>query len=83
MNPPELLGSQVGENSQNFIDEVNKIFGLMKVTSNDRVKLAYYHLKDVAHILFTQWKENRRVDAIHVTWDCFTRAFYTGPSQES
>ncbi|WMV09553.1 hypothetical protein MTR67_002938 [Solanum verrucosum] len=53
MNPPEFLGSQVAEDPQNFIDEVKKIFGVMQVTGNDRVKLASYQLKDVAHIWFT------------------------------
>ncbi|WMV29284.1 hypothetical protein MTR67_022669 [Solanum verrucosum] len=75
MSPPEVLGSQVGENPQNFIDEVKKIFRVMEVTGNDRVELASYKLKDVAHIWFTQWKENRGKNAASVTWECFTRAF--------
>ncbi|WMV46171.1 hypothetical protein MTR67_039556 [Solanum verrucosum] len=37
---------------QNFIDEVNKIFGMMKVTINDRVEFMSYPLKDVAHIWY-------------------------------
>uniref|UniRef100_M1DXH3 Gag-pol protein n=1 Tax=Solanum tuberosum TaxID=4113 RepID=M1DXH3_SOLTU len=53
MNPPEFLGSQVGEDPQNFIDEVNKIFGVMQVTGNDRVELSSTKLNDVAHIWFT------------------------------
>ncbi|WMV37800.1 hypothetical protein MTR67_031185, partial [Solanum verrucosum] len=30
-----------------------------RVTGNDRVELASFQLKDVAHIWFTQWKDNR------------------------
>ncbi|KAH0647574.1 hypothetical protein KY285_032822 [Solanum tuberosum] len=75
MNPLEFLGSQVGEDPQNFINEVKKIFGVMQVTGNDRVELASYQLKDVAHIWFTQWKKNRGENAALVTWECFTRAF--------
>jgi len=45
------------------------------VTGNDRMELASYHLKDVAHIWFTQWKENRGMDAVPVTWEFFTGAF--------
>ncbi|KAH0719580.1 hypothetical protein KY285_015611 [Solanum tuberosum] len=41
---------QVGEDPQNFIDEVKKIFGVMQVNGNGRVELASYQLKDVAHI---------------------------------
>uniref|UniRef100_M1DDS5 Gag-pol polyprotein n=1 Tax=Solanum tuberosum TaxID=4113 RepID=M1DDS5_SOLTU len=44
MNLPEFLGSQIGEDPQNFIDEVKKIFGVMQVTGNDRVELASYQL---------------------------------------
>ncbi|WMV50487.1 hypothetical protein MTR67_043872 [Solanum verrucosum] len=54
MNPPEFPGSQVGEDPQNFIDEVKKIFVVMQVTRNDRVELRSYQLKDVGHIWFTQ-----------------------------
>ncbi|WMV50554.1 hypothetical protein MTR67_043939 [Solanum verrucosum] len=75
MNPLEFLGSQVGEDPQNFIDEVKKIFGVMQVTGNDRVGLESYRLKDVAHIWFTQWKENKGEGAAPVTWECFTGAF--------
>ncbi|WMV18678.1 hypothetical protein MTR67_012063 [Solanum verrucosum] len=67
MNPPEFLGSQVGEDTQNFIDEVKKIFGVMQVPGNERVELASYQLKDVAHIWFTQWKENMGENVAHVT----------------
>ncbi|KAH0644931.1 hypothetical protein KY284_032815 [Solanum tuberosum] len=75
MNPPEFLGLQVGEVPQNFIDEVKKIFGVMQVTGNDRVELASYQLKDVAHIWFIQWKKNRGTDPVPVTWECFSEAF--------
>uniref|UniRef100_M1DRS5 Gag-pol protein n=1 Tax=Solanum tuberosum TaxID=4113 RepID=M1DRS5_SOLTU len=74
MNPLEFLGSQVGEDPKNFIDEVKKIFGVMQVIRNLRVELTSYQLKDVAHIWLTQWKENRGADATPVTWECFTRA---------
>ncbi|WMV37916.1 hypothetical protein MTR67_031301 [Solanum verrucosum] len=53
MNPPEFLESQIGEDPQNFIDEVKKIFQVMEVTGNDRDELAYYQLKDMAHIWYT------------------------------
>ena len=35
MNPPMFLGLQVGKDPQKFIDEVNKIFGMMSVTGNN------------------------------------------------
>ncbi|WMV30651.1 hypothetical protein MTR67_024036 [Solanum verrucosum] len=50
MNPPEFLGSQIGEDPQNFIDEFKKIFEVMHVTGNDQVELESYQPNDVAHI---------------------------------
>lgn len=51
--PLELLGSQVGEDQQNIIDAVKKIFEVIQVIRNDRIELASYQLTDLAHILYT------------------------------
>jgi len=75
MNPLDFLGSKVGEEPQNFIDKVKKILGVMQVTGTGSVELESYQLKGVAHIWFTQWKENMGVDAAPVTYDCFTGYF--------
>ncbi|WMV46127.1 hypothetical protein MTR67_039512 [Solanum verrucosum] len=75
MNPRKFLGSQIGEEPQNIIDKVKKIFGVMQVTCNDRVELASYQLKDVAHIWLTKSKENRGADPAFVTWEYFTGSF--------
>ena len=42
MNTPKFLGSKIGEDPQYFIDKVTKIFGVMQLIGNDRVKLASY-----------------------------------------
>ncbi|KAH0644818.1 hypothetical protein KY284_032702 [Solanum tuberosum] len=60
MNPPEFLGSQVGEDPR---------ISLM------RVELVSYQIYDVALIWFTQWKENRVENAAPMTWEYFSRAF--------
>ena len=36
INPPKFIGSQVGKDPQKFIDEFNKIFGVMQVAVSDR-----------------------------------------------
>ena len=36
MNPSMFLGSHVGKDPQNFINEVKKIFFVMSVTGSDR-----------------------------------------------
>ena len=40
INSPEFLGSKVGEDPHNFIDEVKKILGVMQVTGTESVELA-------------------------------------------
>ena len=73
MNSPEFLGSQTNENPQNFLDEIKKIFEVMQVTGNDRVEYSSYQLKDVAHIWYTHWKENRGTYEDPITWDFFSK----------
>ena len=75
MNPPEFLGSQTNNDRQNFLDDIKKIFEVMQVTRNDRVELASYQLKDIAHIWYTRWKVNRGANAALLTWDCFRETF--------
>ncbi|WMV08920.1 hypothetical protein MTR67_002305 [Solanum verrucosum] len=75
MNPPEFLGSQVGDDPYNFTDEVKKIHGVMQVTGTKSIELASYQLNDVANNWFTQWKENKGENVAPLTCDCFTGAF--------
>ena len=70
INLPEFLGLQTNEDPQNFLDEIKKIFEVMQVTGNDRVKLSLYQLNDVAHICV-----NRGRDATYIAWDCFSDTF--------
>ena len=75
MNPPEFLGSQTNEDHQKFLDEIKKIFEVIKVIGNDFVEKAPCQFEDVAHICYTQWMENRGKDAARITWDCFSETF--------
>ncbi|TMX04501.1 hypothetical protein EJD97_007966 [Solanum chilense] len=75
MNAPEFLGSQAYEDSQNLLDKIKKIFKVMHVTWNDPVELPSYQLKDVSHIWYTQWKENRGANGAPITWYCFSETF--------
>ena len=34
----EFLGSQTNEDTQNFLDEINKIFEVMQISGNDQVE---------------------------------------------
>ena len=48
MNPPEFIVSKAGEDFQNFLNEIKKIFEVMQVIVKDRVELTIYQRKDVA-----------------------------------
>ena len=58
-----------------MLDEIKKICEVMQFSGNDRVKLASYQLKDVAHIWYTQWKDNRGANAAPITWDFISETF--------
>ncbi|WMV49983.1 hypothetical protein MTR67_043368 [Solanum verrucosum] len=79
MNSSEFVGSRVGEDPRNFINEVKKILEVMQVTGNESVELGSYQLKDVAHIWFTQWKKNRGNNATLMIWDCLLELFILNP----
>ncbi|TMX01730.1 hypothetical protein EJD97_023781 [Solanum chilense] len=59
MNPPIFLGSMVGEDPQDFLDRVYKVFSPMRVTSREKVEMASYQLRDASQIWYSQWKDNR------------------------
>lgn len=59
MNQPQFLGLQIGEDLQDIIDNVKKVFRVMLIIWNHRVELTSYQLKDVAYIWYTDLKENR------------------------
>ncbi|XP_049364360.1 uncharacterized protein LOC125829150 [Solanum verrucosum] len=75
MSPPTFLGSKVGEDPQEFLDEVYKIFQAMGVTSREKAELASFQLKDVSQVWFTQWKPNRPLEAGPIEWEEFKGAF--------
>ena len=75
MNYLSIATDPTNEDPQNFLDEIKKIFEVMQVTGIYRVELASYQLKDVAHIWYTQWKENRGANATPITSDCFSETF--------
>ncbi|KAH0644538.1 hypothetical protein KY284_032422 [Solanum tuberosum] len=75
MNPPKFFGSQVGEDPQEFLDEVYKIVDALGVTTWEKAELVAYQLKGVAQVWHTQWKRNRPEGADVICWEVFKRAF--------
>ena len=74
-NPPIFHGIKVDEDPQGFIDEVFKVVHCMGVTSKEKVELASYQLKDIAQVLFDQWRDERLVRAVQVDWGVFKTTF--------
>ena len=62
MNLPILLGSKVGEDSQEFHDGVYKVLSSMGVTSWKKAELSSYQCREVSQVWYTQWKNNRLVE---------------------
>ena len=54
MNPPIFLRSKVGEDPQEFLDNVYKVVSAIGVTSKEKAELASYQLRDVSQIWYTQ-----------------------------
>ncbi|KAH0644862.1 hypothetical protein KY284_032746 [Solanum tuberosum] len=75
MNPLIFFGSNVGEDHQDFMEEVYKIIDVMGVTSIEKADLAAYQLKGVSQAWFTQWKKNRLVGAGPIDWEVFKKTF--------
>lgn len=71
MNPPSLIGSSVTEDSENFIEELNRIFDVMHVIEAKRVELAAYKMKGVSRIWLDRWKDNRHDVAPVLSWVVF------------
>ncbi|WMV24816.1 hypothetical protein MTR67_018201 [Solanum verrucosum] len=75
MNPPMFLGSKVGEDLQELVDEMYKVVDAMGVTSEEKSELATYQLKNVAQVWFPQWMSNGLVGAGPIDWEVFKREF--------
>ena len=54
MNLLEFLGSQIGEDTLNFVDEIKKILDVTHVTTNYLVELASYTINDVFYLSYSK-----------------------------
>ena len=55
MNPPSFKGSKTLEDTQDFVDEVHKIFVAMGATDTEKAELTSYQLKDGAQTWCKMW----------------------------
>lgn len=57
------------------MEELQKVFEVMRVANVERVELVAYQLKGAARIWFDQWKKSRAEGAPIVSWVVFESAF--------
>lgn len=50
----------------------------IRVTSREKVESASYHLKLVAQVWFTQWKDSKPAESCPLEWEDFKEAFSKG-----
>lgn len=58
-----------------FINEMEKIFGVMYATNADGVDSSAYKLKDIAHNLYEEWEQIRGDNTETTVWYEFLGAF--------
>ena len=75
LDPPSFTGSDPNEDPQDFIDQIQRTFDVMHVSSKEALELAAYRLKGVAILWYESWKQSRETDAPSATWKEFKKAF--------
>lgn len=75
MNPLDFSETTLNEDPKNFIEELKKVFHVMRVADIDRAKLATYQLKSVARLLYDQWRRGKLDLMSMITWGIFEETF--------
>ena len=75
MNPPIFLGSMVGEDPQEFLNEVYKVLSAMGVAFREKVELDSYQSREVAQVWYTLWKDYRSIEPGPIEWQELKEAF--------
>lgn len=52
MNPTSFMGSITIEDSENFVQELNKVVDVIHVSDVERVELAAYQMKNIVRTWF-------------------------------
>lgn len=75
MNHPIFIGSNITEDLENFVEELQKVFDIMYVSDAKKVELVAYQFKGVIQNFFYQWKKGRVEGAQNMSWAMFKEAF--------
>lgn len=58
----------MGEDPEEFVEEVYKIIDAIRVTLVEKMELYAYQLKGLYQVLYPQWKRNRLVGVGLIDW---------------
>ena len=75
INPSVYYRSKTNEDSQEFVDDVNKILFAMDVNEEEKVELDAYQLNDVAQVWHMIWRDGLAPGEVPITWDVLKTAF--------
>ncbi|XP_073019994.1 uncharacterized protein [Primulina eburnea] len=86
MRPPKFFGNEGGEKATLWLNNMNYLFNLVEYTSELRLKLAVYQLKDRAQLWWEAIEEAIRESGLIISWEVFRTHFiqeYSPPSYYS
>ena len=75
MNPPIFIGSKTLEDSQEFVEEVQKVLVAMGDTEIEKAELALYQLKEVVQAWCKIRQDSRALGGGPITLELFKIAF--------
>ncbi|XP_047250340.1 uncharacterized protein LOC124886381 isoform X2 [Capsicum annuum] len=75
LDPPTFTESDISENPQDFIDQIQRALDVMHISSEETVELAAYRFKGKAIFWYEDWKRSRGINAPSATWKEFKEAF--------
>ncbi|XP_070039365.1 uncharacterized protein [Nicotiana tomentosiformis] len=75
LDPPVFTGTDLEEDPQDFIDEMQKTLRVMRATETEGVELASYRLEGVTYSWFEMWEDSREEGSPPARWSEFADAF--------
>ena len=63
MDPPTFTGSDLNEDPQDFIDQIQRALDVMHIMGRETVKLVAYRFKGEAIYWYEDWKRSMGIDA--------------------
>ena len=82
MNPQFFIDSKTVEDTQEFIEEVQKIFMEMRAKEIEKAELDSFQLMDIAYAWRKMWKDSRALAEVQSHCSLLRHHFWRGYSPE-